>query len=36
MPHLVKGGKYIFGWTTLNKEGRIYQEALEHNNINYD
>jgi hypothetical protein len=23
MPQLVKGGKYVFGWTTINTDGRI-------------
>ncbi len=23
MPQLVKGGKYIFGWTSINKDLRI-------------
>jgi hypothetical protein len=23
MPQLVKGGKYVYGWTTINTDGRI-------------
>lgn len=31
MPQLVKGGKYVFGWSKVNSEGKITipQEAFD-------
>ncbi|MFW9939488.1 MAG: hypothetical protein ACFFFT_00510 [Candidatus Thorarchaeota archaeon] len=38
MPQLVKGGKYIFGWSKVGKEGkiRIPPEAYEEYNLKKD
>ena len=38
MPQLVKGGKYIFGWSKVGKEGKIKipPEAYEEYNLKKD
>jgi len=38
MPHLVKGGKYLFGWSKVGNQGKIKipPEAYEEYNLNLD